>query len=541
MKNNRYLYIFLITVLLVGGCAQEPIIPETVLIEPTVETGVKGNADFTKFIAIGNSFVAGVQGGALFTEGQDNSLPAIMAKQFQISGIGGGAFVQPSIKATLGWNLFVPQPILGPPFDPTKRVLGRMLLQGASPRPTPQAYAVGNFEAVPNPHPLVNPAFIYTGGKATLNNFGVPAIVLGQSLIAQTGAWAGAGADPRFNPFYGRLAFPGTGTSTIIGDAAAAGGTFFLFWLGLDDFFLYAAFGGDPARAPLTPAGGFDLQYKAAIGALLGSNANLKGVVGNFPDIFLMPHFTSVVYNPIPLDAATAGVLNGAFAGYNAALDGLVANATAFGISDALKAQIGTRKVTYAAGANKALINDETLTDLGPYFDGLPINANQRAALAPYQRVRQTTASDKIPLATGSILGTLVGGNPNFINGLTIPLADQYVLIPSEIDAINAARTSYNTTIKAVADANPTRLAFADINAALNGLITARAGVYNGVTITPNINPPTGIYSEDGAHPNSRGYAFLSRVFIQAINDKFTSTVPLTNLSKYKATGLPIP
>ena len=543
MKNNRYLYIFLITVLLVGGCAQEPIIPETVLIEPTVETGVKGNADFTKFIAIGNSFVAGVQGGALFTEGQDNSLPAIMAKQFQISGIGGGAFVQPSIKATLGWNLFVPQPILGPPFDPTKRVLGRMLLQGASPRPTPQAYAVGNFEAVPNP--LVNPAFIYTGGKATLNNFGVPAIVLGQSLIAQTGAWAGAGADPRFNPFYGRLAFPGTGTSTIIGDAAAAGGTFFLFWLGLDDFFLYAAFGGDPARAPLTPAGGFDLQYKAAIGALLGSNANLKGVVGNFPDIFLMPHFTSVVYNPIPLDAATAGVLNGAFAGYNAALDGLVANAIAFGISDALKAQIGTRKVTYAAGANKALINDETLTDLGPYFDGLlgagAINANQRAALAPYQRVRQTTASDKIPLATGSILGTLVGGNPNFINGLTIPLADQYVLIPSEIDAINAARTSYNTTIKAVADANPTRLAFADINAALNGLITARAGVYNGVTITPNINPPTGIYSEDGAHPNSRGYAFLSRVFIQAINDKFTSTVPLTNLSKYKATGLPIP
>jgi hypothetical protein len=545
MKNNRYLYILLITVLLVGACAQEPIIPETVVIEPTVETGTKGDADFTKFIAIGNSFVAGVQGGALFTEGQNNSLPSIMAKQFQISGIGGGAFVQPSINATLGWNLFITQPFL---TDPTKPVLGRMLLQGTPPRPTPQAYAAGNREAVPNP--AANPAFIYTGGKATLNNFGVPAIVLGQALIPQTGSWgAGAGGDPRFNPFYGRLAAPPGGTTTIIGDAAAAGGTFFLFWLGLDDFFLYAAFGGDPARAPLTPgsgagAGGFDLQYGAAIGALLNSNANLKGVVGNFPDIFLMPHFTSVVYNPIPLDAATAGVLNGAFAGYNAALDGLIANATAFGISDALKAQIGTRKVTYAAGANKALINDETLTDLGPYFDGLlgagAINANQRAALAPYQRVRQTTASDKLPLGAGTILGTLVGGNPSFINGLTIPLADQYVLIPSEIDAINAARTSYNTTIKAIADANP-RLAFADINAALNGLIAARAGVYNGVTITPNINPPTGIYSEDGAHPNSRGYAFLSRVFIQAINDKFKSTVPLTNLSKYKATGLPIP
>lgn len=63
----------------------------------------------------------------------------------------------------------------------------------------------------------------------------------------------------------------------------------------------------------------------------------------------------------------------------------------------------------------------------------------------------------------------------------------------------------------------------------------------SGVSITPNINPPTGIYSEDGAHPNSRGYAFLSRVFIEAINTKFGATIPLTDISKYKATALPIP
>lgn len=44
---------------------------------------------------------------------------------------------------------------------------------------------------------------------------------------------------------------------------------------------------------------------------------------------------------------------------------------------------------------------------------------------------------------------------------------------------------------------------------ALATLVTNKAGVYNEVTITPNINPPTGIYSEDGVHPNNRGYAFL--------------------------------
>ena len=322
-----------------------------------------------------------------------------------------------------------------------------------------------------------------------------------------------------------------------------------MFWLGLDDFFLYAAFGGDPTKAPLTSPGLFSAYYNAALNptsGLLATNPNLKGVVGNFPNIFAMPHFTSVVYNPVPLDATTATALSAGFAGYNAALDGLVANAAAFGISASLAAEIGTRKVTYTASTNnKVLINDETLTDLGPYFDGLlgvgAITAGQRAALAPYQKVRQTKNTDIFPLAAGSVIGTTIGGNPSLINGVTVPLADQYVLIPSEISAINDARIAYNVTVKAFADANSTRLAFADIDAALNTLITNKAGVYNGVTITPNINPPTGIYSEDGVHPNSRGYAFLSRVFIQSINTKFGSTIPLTDLSKYSATALPIP
>jgi hypothetical protein len=531
MKNLKFLYILSAALLISTSCEQELIELTPPEVVTPVDSGTPGSANFTKFVAIGNSFVAGVQGGALFTAGQNNSLPAIMAAQFAKPGVGGGAFVQPSINATLGWNLFVTQPFLA---DNTKPILGRMLLQGTPPRPTPQAYAPGNLEALPNPG--ANPGFIYTGGKATLNNFGVPAIVLGQALIPETGAWAGAGTDPRFSPFYGRLAMPPGGTTTIIGDAAAAGGSFFLFWLGLDDFFLHAAFGGDPTKAPLTPATGagaasFDLQYGGAIQALLGSNPNLKGVVGNFPDIFKMPHFTSVAYNPIPLDAATATSLTTNLANnYNGFLNAM-ANA---GVITA--AERDKRLISFTAGQNKALIVDETLTDLTA-----AMNANGAGALVPYARARQTTAADKLPLGAGSILGTLVGGNPSLINGVTVPLADQYVLIPTEIEAINNARVAYNATVQAIVTANTTRLALADVNAALDGLVTAQAGIYNGVTITPNINPPTGIYSEDGVHPNARGYAFLSRVFISAINAKFGATVPLTDISKYSATALPIP
>ncbi len=525
MKTLKFLYILPLALLISTSCEQELIVTEPPVVVDPVTSGTPGSASFTKFVAIGNSFVAGVQAGALFTEGQNNSLPAIMATQFAMTGVGGGAFVQPSINATLGWNLFVTQPFL---TDPTKPVLGRLLLQGASPKPTPQAYAAGNLEAVPNP--TANPAFIYTGGKATLNNFGVPAITLGQSLITATGNWANPNPAVGFSPFYARLAAPPGGSTTIIGDAAAAGGSFFLFWLGLDDFFLHAAFGGDPTKAPLTSGAAFQGQYSAAIGALLGSNANLKGVIANFPDIFVMPHFTSVVYNPIPLDAATASSLTTSLANnYNAFLDGMVTNLI-ISAEEAAK-----RKIEYNAGQNKVLISDETLTNLEPYMAG------PYAGLLPYARARQTTSADVLPLSAGSVIGTLVGADPTKINGVTVPLADQYVLIPTEIQQIKDARTAFNSTVQGIAESNSTKLALADVSSALATLVTNKAGVYNNVTITPNINPPTGIYSEDGVHPNSRGYAFLSNVFISAINAKFGATIPLTDLSKYKATALPIP
>ena len=557
MKKIKYsiLSLLFLTVL---ACEQEPIvtvdkcIADPASCEPPVDLcaiATPGTASFTKFVAIGNSFVAGVQGGALFTSGQNNSLAAILNKQFECVGAP-ASFNQPTIGATLGWNLFITQPFL---TDNSKPILGRMLLQYGtsvscvtglpSPRPTPQAYAAGTLEALPNP--AANPGFLYTGTKAALNNFGIPAIVLGQALIPQTGAWAGAGTDPRFSPFYGRLAYPG-GSSTVIGDAAAAGGSFFLFWFGLDDFFLHAAFGGDPNYAPLTSSGNFNAYYNAALSptsGLLASNANLKGVVVNFPDIFKMPHFTSVSYNPIPMTTTQASGATTGFAGFNAILDGIIANATLqanFGLNST---DLTARKVSFASGCtNKILLNDETLTDLGAVFDYLrSVNVidtdAKRAALVPYQKARQSTASDIIPLSTGGVLGTI---GTFGVLGISEPLGDRWVIIPTERDAINAARSSFNATVSGFVTANSTRMALADVSSAFESFTTAQL-MDDGVTVTPNINPPTGIYSEDGVHPNTRGYAYISRIIIAAINAKFGATIPLTKVGKYQATALPIP
>lgn len=565
MKTIKYLGITLSLMLLFSSCEQEvkdlmdpcEADPESCAPDTSCEDADDGSADFSKFIAIGNSFVAGVQGGALFTEAQNNSLAVIINKQLQCAG-GDQTFKQPDIKATLGWNLFVTQSF------PTNPVLGRMLLQygttpdcatGAiSPRPTPQAYASNaNIEAVPNP--AVNADFLVTDAevlKTDLNNFAAPAITVGQALSAATGNWADPDPAKGFQPFYARFA-TAPGTSNMITDANAAGGTFALVWLGLDDFLLHAAFGGDPTKAPLTANGDFSTRFGAVFGhpaiGLLTVNPNLKAVVGNFPNIFAMPHFQLVKYNPIPLDAGTVTQLNSeeAFGGYNAVLDALIANAGALGINDALKDEIASRKVTYVAGCtNKMILIDETLADLGGYFDILQgmgaISAAQRTGLIPYEQIRQSTPTDIIPLSTGSILGTLVGGNPQMVMGVTVPLADQYVLIPSEIQAIEAARTSYNATVAAVVANFPDNLVLADVNTAFNGLLAAPGGItYSGtIAISPSLPPPTGIFSEDGIHPNARGYAFLANVFISAINAKFGSTVPPANLADYSITGLPI-
>jgi hypothetical protein len=514
MKSFKYSLGVALLLFAVTACDQE--VPELQDPEPAAsqcEGASKGSAEFTKFVAIGNSFVAGFQAGALFTNGQNNSLAAILNKQFECVGAP-ATFNQPDINASLGWNLFITQPFLA---DQTKPILGRMLLQGANPRPTPQPYPVGIIEALPNPQ--VNGNFMYKGDKTKLQNFAVPAITVGQVLTAATGDFQNP--SPALSPFYGRFA-SAPGTSMILTDVNAANGTFILVWLGLDDFFLHAAYGGDPTLAPLTSAADFQTRFGAvflhpAIGLFTVKPA-LKGVVGNLPNIFTMPHFTSVPYNAIPMTSqAQVDQVNAAYAPYNGGIQ-----ATPISAEEKSK-----RTITFTLGANAIVIEDETLTDLTAF--GLP-------------SIRQATAADKFPLAAGSVLGTeATPGNPATVWGVGKALTDRYALIPSEITEIENARTAYNAVIAGVVAGSGDKLALADVNAAMNGLATAQLMTVANTIVTYNINPPTGIFSEDGVHPNARGYAFLSRTFIEAINAKFGSTIPLTPIGWYKPTALPIP
>jgi hypothetical protein len=497
MKNKFILS--LLTIVTVGACTYD--FPEQA--EPT-----SGTASFTKMIAIGSSFTAGFANGALYTGAQEASFPAIIAGQMKL--IGGGDFNQPDINAVNGC------------YNPLNcAAAGRLVLKGlSSPKPTPTT-----------PGNAITP---YTGDKTKLNNFGVYGISIQLSLAAATSGPASP-ANPYYNPFFARFAATpsvnGTTGSSMIADASAAlatNGTFFTFQLGADDVLAYALNGADQAdpTRPLTSTPVFTGTYTVALNTVLGANATTKGVVINIPDITSLPHFSLVPYNAIPLDAGTAGVLTTQLANnYNAFLDGMAANMII------TSAEATKRKLVYKTGQNAILINDETLTNLTPYMAG------PYAGLLPYAIARQTTSADLIPLGTSGILGT---AGTFGVLGVSEPLLDKYILLPSEITQIQASTDAFNAHIKSQADAGGDRLVLADLNKILKDLKTAPTSI-NGSSLSASISPPFGAYSTDGIHPNSRGYAYLANKFIETINGKWKSSIPECNPNDYVGNELPIP
>jgi hypothetical protein len=315
---------------------------------PSCDEVTTGTADFTKFVTLGSSYTAGFQAGALFDEGQNNSLAKILADAFSCAE--GGDFNQPSIGSENGYNIFVtPNPIIDGASITT---LGRFKLQGTPPQPTP--VLAGN-EAIPNP--MLNPGFVYAGDKSELNNFAVQATLLAQILTPATGNWGNPNPADGFSPFYARFA-SAPGTSTILSDALTANGTFYLFWSGMDDYLLYAAFGGNPEKAPLTPVEGgvgvgFANTYAYSASLIFGANPDRKGVLATFPSVFALPHFTAVVYNPVPMSEEEAGQANAGFAGYNQILDALKGPPFNYSAED-----VNARKISFAAGNNPFVIVD---------------------------------------------------------------------------------------------------------------------------------------------------------------------------------------
>lgn len=444
-----------------------------------------GSADFTRTVAVGNSLTAGFQSSALRRDKQEVSLPAMLAEQFQQ--VGGGEFKQPLMDEGVG---------LGSSGNAEFGIFLNADCRGTvGPSPAPIA-AAGQTDQILNPS-------TYVGANGPFNNVGVPGAKSFHLVAPGYGNPAGLLASPATaNPYYVRFANPANFDETMLQAAIRANPTFFTLWIGNNDVLGYGTTGGDEGSDAVTDPAVFAGVYTQIVNALVANGA--KGAVANIPDITSIPYFTTVKWNALEIDEASATLLNGAYAAYNAGLDQVVSQNAAF------QAEADRRKMSFSAGANGLVIVDNTLTDLSG--SGLP-------------SIRQITASELVTLVTPGDSIRCAGW------GSQTPIPGNFTLVDSEIASIRDAVASYNMTIKSVADANG--LAFVDANARLNELATTGI-VESGISFTDGFISG-GAFSLDGVHPATRGYAIIANDFIDAINAKYGANVPSLDVSSYPA------
>ncbi len=449
-----------------------------------------GSADFSNFVAIGDSLTAGYADAALYLSGQENSFPAVLAAQFAKAG--GGSFTQPLVSDNLGGML-----IGGTPTLDNRLVLDAETESPAPIAGTPTTEAIGSG--------LNGTAF---------NNMGVPGA---KSFHAGAAGYGNpAGLPAAANPYFVRFA-KDQATSSMIGDAAAQAPSFYVMWIGNNDVLSYATSGGvgvdqagnlDPTTYgpdDITDPNVFAGTYASLVGAFTAVNPAVQGMLVNIPDVSTIPYFTTVPYNPVPLDQANVDALNAAYADYNAGIQAALAGGAISSEEAAL------RTISFAVGQNAVVILDEDLTDLTTIIDPAVVN------------LRQANANDLIVLPAASIIGTeAVPGDPTTVYGLGVPLGDELVLIPSETQAIETARLAFNATIEAAADADP-NLVFFDAAAVMATLSTT--GIDYGTGYIDDTYATGGAFSLDGVHPTARGYAVIANEMIDVINAGFGASI----------------
>lgn len=489
----------------------------------TEEPVTPGSANFTKYVALGDSFAAGFSDGALFLEGQKNAYPNILAKQFVDAG--GGLFNSPFMVDNVGGFS-----LNGVQLTSTStRLYFGIPLGGDIPEPI-------FFDGISGTSVTsVLPAGAY-------NNMGVPGAKC-THLVVPGYAMA--------NPYFKR--FASANSTTIMADALVQQPTFFSLWIGGNDVLGYALAGGDSNLAQITPLAGspgvgFEESYDMLINNLTANGR--KGVIANLPYITTLPQFTYInpkaVVDPFKYfvdgdeKKASRKVSDGDKAtinSINTILGFLDQVLTAYGQPDRFNLLSNT-------SANPVIIKDPELANFGNEIKNAAAGSGNSMliALADYLgatfgQVRQTKAGDMIPIGASVVIGTsatLPPGVPSDLGkyGITYPLEDRSVLVPSEVAEIISATDGYNNKIKSIADSKKGQIAFVDAKAIMDQLV--KGGIrYGNYHMTASF-VSGGAFSLDGIHPSARGYALIANKFIEAINKEFGSTLKAVDLSTYR-------
>ncbi|MBA6156216.1 G-D-S-L family lipolytic protein [Tenacibaculum sp. S7007] len=505
-----------------------------------------GSADFSNYVALGASFTAGFTDNALFIAGQENSFPNTMAKKFAM--VGGGTFTQPLMNDNYGGLILFGNPVLTNPLDPESRIFTeRLVFDGKLPAPLNEL----------NPLAMSTTDFALNNPTGPFKNLGVPGAKSTHFIAPGYGNLTNFPAAA--NPYAIRVL--GNSDTSLMAAFENEAPTFFtLSEFGGNDVLGYATSGGDGSN-PITPDATFDFALNLVKEGLLRTGA--KGVVANLPYITSLPHFTTVPHDA--LDPTT----NAALASQVPLLN------TVYGAINQIYAGAGEpeRAIMFdATKGNPIVIFDEDATDLraaitttlsaSPTFVPFVQSLGLPAAAAPlvaqllgeqYGFARSATENDLFVLTSlseigevdmthaGSLIAQSGGLLPATLagqfsaQGVTLPLADKWVLTPQEQEEIKTAVDSYNGKLKALADANG--YAFVDFKAILQQASTTGLEFDNQNMNTSLITG--GLVGLDGIHLTARGYALMANKMLEAIDVTYGSNFATAKDGLAKAENYP--
>ncbi len=368
-----------------------------------------GSANFSKYVSLGDSLTAAFASGGLLNTVQANSYPALINRQ--VTG-NSTSFQQPTVSA---------------PGIPA-------LLDLVSLSPlviAPRSSSTGAPTNLGLPRPYDNLAVPGFKVKDLLSTFTGNGII---DLI---------------------LRGPAFGNRPALAQALILRPTFVTLWAGNNDVLGAATSGIVIEGVTLTPAADFDRDYRALVGQLRASGAQLA--LATIPSVTAIPFVTTIP--PVVINPAT----------------------------------------------NQPVLNNGQLIPLiGP--NG-PLALTDRVLLTASGQLAQGIGIPR-PLGTGQ------------------PLGNQFVLSTAEVATIGARVAAYNNTIRSVADQTGSALFDANV---LFDRIAARGLNIGGLRYTPAFLTG-GLFSYDGVHPTSFGYAFVANEFIKAINSKFGASIPQVDL-----------
>lgn len=228
--------------------------------EFTPSAGTK--ADFSKYIAIGNSLSAGFADGGLYLEGQKVAFPLLIAEQLQK--VGGGEFKSPffSEEQSNGSGYIRLKALVnGQPV--TEQVADKLAYRSATPK-------------------------LLTKYTEPINNLGVPGMRMDMAFAPGIGTAAG-------NMYFERLLPDGTPpTMNYFTYSTTQNHTFFTFSLGNNDVLGYATNGAvnEGPTTTLTSTALFNTLLNNYVGTLTAKGQ--KGVLATIPDVTSVPYFTTV-------------------------------------------------------------------------------------------------------------------------------------------------------------------------------------------------------------------------------------------------------